>query len=312
MLRLLYIFVLTFLLFSNAYAGRTVFKNGNTYEGQIKWTSSIKYDLPPGKWKQIDRWQWYWRSISARGLTLLQEENGKVTGFFELSEINTNGKYIGHLNSWLQRIFFKDKFDGCYERPEYYLLMRTKKGASFNCFKIRHYDVDKRMHAPDDHWSATGLAGINEYFRNNPTEIPKLMLARSHAFYNMTVRGSAFTVFHMIDPEHYNGPKNTFKTEDSSEYHRSNIGNYPDHKRYMEDFVSNGAFEHSKFEDALRARKKHKLDLSMINMKEVNSTSTVSENNSDISSQILSLTELYKSGALTKAEFDKAMKNILK
>ena len=49
----------------------------------------------------------------------------------------------------------------------------------------------------------------------------------------------------------------------------------------------------------------------MINMKEVDSTSTVSENNSDISSQILSLTELYKSGALTKVEFDKAMKNIL-
>lgn len=312
MFRFILILILTFSLFGNAYAGRTVFKNGNIYEGQIKWTSSIKYDLPPGKWKQIDRWEWDWRSISARGITLLQEEDGKVTAFYELSEINTNGKYIGFLNTWLQEIFFKDKYDGCYERPEYYLLIRTKKGASFNCFKVRHYDVDKRMHAPDDQWSKTSLAGINDYFEKNPIEIPKLMLARSHTFYNMTVRGSAFTVLHMIDPDHFNGPKNSYITEDSSEYNRANIENHPKHKKYMEDFVSNAAFEHSKFEDALRARKKHKLDFSNINMKQFNSVNkTLSENNPAIAGQILSLTELYKSGVLSKADFDKAIKKIL-
>ena len=38
----------------------------------------------------------------------------------------------------------------------------------------------------DDDWAKISLAGINKYFENNPTEIPKLMLARSHIFYNMT------------------------------------------------------------------------------------------------------------------------------
>ena len=312
MFRFILILILTNLLLGNAHAGRTVFKNGNIYEGQIKWTSSIKYDLPPGKWKQIDNWGWDYRTISARGLTLIQEENGKVTGFYELSEINTNGKYIGYLNNWLQEIFFKDKYDGCYERPEYYLLLRIKKGASFNCFKVRHYDVDKRMHAPDDQWAKVGLAGINKYFENNSTEIPKLMLARSHIFYNMTVSGSAFTVLHMIDPDHFNGPKNSFITEDSSEYNRANIEKFPEHKKYMENFVSNAAFEHSKFEDALRARKKHKINFSGINMREFsNANKKLSENNSNKADQIISLTELYKSGVLSKEEFDNAMKKIL-
>ena len=61
-----------------------------------------------------------------------------------------------------------------------------------------------------------------------------------------------------------------------------------------------------------KAKKKHKLDLSQIKMKEFKNTNkTLSGNDSDIKSQILSLTELYKSGVLSKAEFDKAMKKIL-
>ena len=311
MLRLLYIFVLTFLLFSNAYAGRTVFKNGNIYEGQVKWKTSFKVDLPPGKWKQIDRWEWYWRSIYARGVSLIQEDDGKAVAFYEIYEINTAGKYIYALNSWLQRIFFKGKHDGCYQRPEYYLQMRWKKGASFNCFNVRHFDTVKRFETPDEQWQEVADAGWKKYFRENSTIVPNIMLSRWSDFYSPTVQGSVLGTGYMIDPEYFGGPQSKFITEDTSEYHRANINNHPKHKKYMEDFVSSAALEHIKFEDSVRARKKHKLNFSMINMKEVNSTSTVSENNSDISSQILSLTELYKSGALTKVEFDKAMKNIL-
>ena len=42
-----------------------------------------------------------------------------------------------------------------------------------------------------------------------------------------------------------------------------------------------------------------------------NTNKTLSGNDTDIKSQILALTELYKSGTLSKAEFDKAMKKIL-
>ena len=312
MQRLVLTLVLTFLLFSNVHAGRTVFKNGNTYEGQVNWTSSVKIDLPPGKWKQIDRWEWYWRSIYARGVSLIQEDNNKAVAFLEIYEINTAGKYIFWNNAWLQRIFFKGKHDGCYQRPEYYLQMRWKKGASFNCFNVRHFDTVKRFETPDESWQERADAGWKKYFRDNSTIVPKIMLTRWHDFYAPTIRSSVMGMGHMIDPEYFGGPKSEFTTEDTSEYHRANIENYPKHKKYMEDFVSNAAYEQSKFEDSLRAKKRHKLDLSQIKMKEFNNANkSLTGNNSDISSQILSLTELYKSGALSKAEFDKAMKKIL-
>ena len=313
MQRLVLTLVLTFLLFSNVHAGRTVFKNGNTYEGQVNWTSRIKYDLPPGKWKLIDKYAWYWSSISGRGITLMQEENGKVTQFYEIGEFDTNGKYIAYLNSFLQEIMFKGKHDGCYERPEYNILIRRKKGASFNCFKVRHYDLDKRIHAPDTHWQEMSLAGIKNYFKKNPNlKLPRIMLASVHDFYNLTVTGKALYLTHLIEPEHFGGPKSEFTTEDSSEYHRTRIESHPKHKKYMKDFVSSAAYRHAKFEDGINAKKKHKLDLSQIKMQEFKNTNkTLSGNDTDIKSQILALTELYKSGTLSKAEFDKAMKKIL-
>ena len=45
----------------------------------------------------------------------------------------------------LQEIFFKDKYDGCYERPEYYLVKYYKRGMSYNCMVVRHLDACETM-----------------------------------------------------------------------------------------------------------------------------------------------------------------------
>ena len=45
---------------------------------------------------------------------------------------------------------FKDPYDGCYERPEYYLVKVFQNGRSHNCMVIRHWDVVKQIHSPDD------------------------------------------------------------------------------------------------------------------------------------------------------------------
>ena len=47
-------------------------------------------------------------------------------------------KWIGYVDPWIVEIVFKDKYDGCYQRPEYYVFEFFAKGSSFNCFWVYH------------------------------------------------------------------------------------------------------------------------------------------------------------------------------
>ena len=59
-------------------------------------------------------------------------------------------------------------------------------------------------------------------------------------------------------------------TEETSEYHRANINNYPKKKKFMESFISQQAYIHKKFEEMTEARSYHKLDLDQyINEKDI-------------------------------------------
>ena len=80
------------------------------------------------------------------------------------------------------------------------------------------------------------------------------MISRYHGFFAPSVKDSYYGIFYLFNPETQGGPKNKFLTENTSEYHRSNIQNYPKHKKYMEDFVINAAYEHKKFEKLLEQK----------------------------------------------------------
>ena len=60
----------------------------------------------------------------------------------------------------------------------------------------------------------------------------------------------------------YGASKTEFGTENTSEYHRANIGRYPDKKEFMENWVKIAVQRHKVFEKDVGAKKIHKLDLS--------------------------------------------------
>ena len=66
-------------------------------------------------------------------------------------------------------------------------------------------------------------------------------------------------------------------TEETSEYHKYNIDNYPEHKKVMEKFVSISAERHKEFEKNHKSKKHHLLDLN----KYISSNSSI-ENKSDV------------------------------
>jgi hypothetical protein len=61
-----------------------------------------------------------------------------------------SGGYQSDLNMAIVEIFYKDKYDGCYERPEYTLVKTFTKGNSHNCLVVQHIDPIKELYSPDD------------------------------------------------------------------------------------------------------------------------------------------------------------------
>ena len=59
--------------------------------------------------------------------------------------MKTEGKYQGAINKMIYEILFKNKYDGCYERPEYTVLEVYAKGSSHNCFRVAHADIIKEF-----------------------------------------------------------------------------------------------------------------------------------------------------------------------
>ena len=77
----------------------------------------------------------------------------------------------------------------------------------------------------------------------------------------------------------------------------------------MENWVKIAAQRHKNFEKDVKAKNIHKLDLSKYGVAEaIEETKTTSSN---VTKELEKLNELYKSGAITKEEFDKAKKILL-
>ena len=311
MKKILGIVVLGLLLFIEATeaAKRTSFKKGMILEGEVFWTQKIKVNLPAGQWQVVDKWRWQVNAVNGRGVSLVKLNGNVLDEVIEFEEVNANGKWISHVVQWLQEVFFKNEHDGCYQRPEYYLIKVKKSGGFFNCLKVRHYDTEKLLFSPDDKWGKTNTAIIRKYLREENIEVPKIMIGRSHNFFAPSVKDSYYGIFYVFNPETQGGPKSKFLTEDTNEYHRSNISNYPKFKKYMDDFVNSAAYEHAKFEEMVRAKSQHLLDLSEfdINIEEP----TKETKSSDLVNELKKLNELYQEGALTKKEFEKAKRRLL-
>ena len=283
---------------------------GSKVTGSFEATKKLKIDLPPGEWDVIERKSWAFYGLRAFTYTLARVEKGKVVEAIGLTELHTAGVYEGHLNVEILKIFFKGKYDGCYERPEYYYLNFYKKGSTFNCFLVRHGVPEKAIYDPDDPELRNAYSQVKKWIKNNSIELPKIMLGSEHMYFSRLVFGKIYGVSYSIDPSILNAPEINFFTEESSEYHKNRIQNYPEHEKIMKEWMLISADRHRNFEKSVKALERHHLNLeefALVNTKSNNST----EASNDIVKEIQKLNDLYKEGVLTKEEFEKAKKKIL-
>ena len=91
-------------------------------------------------------------------------------------------------------------------------------------------------------------------------------------------------------------------------FHKYNIENFPKHKEVMDNWISISAKRHQEFQKNIKAKPNHYLSLNKYIGDEYQNEES---SNTPLVEQIKELNELYKSGALTKEEFEKAKKKLL-
>ena len=172
-------------------------------------------------------------------------------------------------------------------------------------------DTQKELYKPDGDHAKIFSISYRQYLKNNPlVKFPPIMLESNHTYYSRLVGANWYNVRYYADPKIFNSPKITKFTEETSEFHKFNISDYPEHKKVMDLWVSISAKRHQEFEKISRAKKRHMLDLEKYNPIDINKKNNNKEKK-DITGQLKKLNDLYKSGVLNKEEFEKAKKRIL-
>lgn len=298
--------IISFFLPNNVFAKK--YKVDDIVENKFYFSKNYIIDLPKGKWIVAEKNAWANYGLSLLTFTLLKTEKNNAVEAISIGEFRTAGVVENVVNHALKEIMFKNKYDGCYDRPEYTILEFYLKGNTHNCFMVRHSDLMKDLFNPDDPELIGSNAQLKKWLRENNIVLPKVALYSSHSYFSRLKGGKWYVLDYAIDPLSLGATKNKFISENNSEYHRNNIENFPEYKKIMDKWISISSQRHANFENSVNALKRHKLNLNDLLETEKVVTNVDSE---AIVQNLEKLKDLYENGVLSKEEFDKAKKKIL-
>ncbi len=298
------ILFICFLSFSSVSYAKN-FLVGEEVSDYFNYNKHLKIKLSPGQWHVIRKAM---EGVPKQEIVGIGKvENNKVQEVIEVYEGKLAGYYVKYVDPIIIEMVFKNQYDGCYERAEYYLLELYRKGSTFNCMIVRHIDMTKLLNYPDDPEDRGLASAYNFWIKSKNLTYPKIMLLSYHTYFSRMVGGRWYQVSRLINPEIVNAPKSNFFTEETSEYHKHNISQFPDHSETMNRWISNSSKFHKEFETMTKAKNRHKLSLD----KYIFELNTENKSEDQIIDQLNKLNDLFKSGVLTKEEFKKAKKKIL-
>ena len=227
---------------------------GQIISGEFEINKSFKIKLPEGDWEVIRKSADNSYGISQRIVGIVRVENNDYFEAIEIYEGLLGGLYQAAINEAITEMVFKNKYDGCYKRPEYYKLGLFRKGSTHNCIFIEPWDLPKELTNPDDPESRGMAAAYNKWIKQNNYIVPNIVLASNHSYFSRLVGGNWYRLTYIADPRMFNAPKTKFKTLESTEYHGRNIENFPEHKKVMDEFVKLSFQRHQEFEKIIKAR----------------------------------------------------------
>jgi len=305
MKKIIIILFFNFLIILNTTSFAKTFYIGEEVNNIFDFNSYLKIKLDRSNWEVV-RSNTVNNGVLQRIVGIARVENNEIMEMIEVYEGLLAGFYIGDVDPIIIEIVFHDKHDGCYERSEYFLIELFRKGNSFNCMIVRHMDVTKELNYPDSSWGKAAASPYNYWIKKNVLVYPKIMLESHHSYFSRLTGGRWHSVRRYINPKLLNAPMSKYFSEETSEYSKVNISQFPEHQKTMNEWISLTSQFHKQFEVMVKSKNKHRLDLDQY----INTNKLIKSDNL-ISDQLKKLSDLYKSGALTKEEFEKAKKKIL-
>ena len=314
------IIICTFILFhSEAYSDRAWKANdwrtlpGETISEEFKSNKNMRLTLPEGEWLLIDKYGesvgW---GIAVEELTFVHMENNVPTKFFEIGRATGLSKWQAYLTSFIEGAVFQPKTGGCRKRQHYNYLNFYKKGNAHNCIIVENLDVNKLLYPTEYDPDVVFSGGIRRWIEREKIDIPKNYLTYSSSFFSMSVRDEWYSVSYGVTPEKFANYTPKYSQRDQSDFHPNNIDNFPRAKEIMNDWLLESANFHKKWEDFQKVRKSQKINLNNILTYNINTNSKDFDSNKSVANELIKINNLYKSGAITKEEFEKAKKKILK
>ena len=305
MKKIIFILFFNFLLIFNTTSFAKTFYIGDEVNNVFDFNQYIKINLDSDNWEVVRANTSNW-GVLQRIVGIARVENNEIMEIIEIYEGLLAGYYVGQVNTILTEMVFKDKHDGCYERPEYFLLKLYRKGSTFNCMIVRHMDVTKELNYPDGPQGKAAASAYNYWIKKKSLNYPKIMFESHHTYFSRLTGGTWHTVKRFINPKLLNAPQSKFFSEETSEYHKINISQFPDHQQTMSKWISISSQFQKEFEEMVKSKKRHRLNLDQY----IDSSIAIKSDNL-ITDQLKKLNDLYKSGVLTREEFEKAKKKIL-
>ena len=300
---------LTFLISLNFYSNvnAKLYRSGTIFENQIKFSKKFTLPLTEGKWEVINQYEFNY-FFQFKGNSIVRLKNNEVMEFIWIERANLSSYQNAYIDNAMNEIVFKDQYDGCYTRPEYYIVEVYSKGSTHNCLVIRHIDSNKELFSPDDPGAVNGQ--LKKELRDRSIIIPPIMFDSYHSYFSRLIRGEWYVIQYMANPKLFNSPKLNYLTEESSEFHKANISRYPEHKLTIDKWISFSAKRHREIEKLLKAKEHHLLNLDKYILED-DVDHTKNKGKKSIIEDLEKLNDLYKSGVITKEEFEKAKDKIL-
>ena len=309
---LLIIFI--YLFFSQVSANDWRAKKGSVINNEFKVNKNMILPLDEGEWFVIYKFkESITHGIGIEGITFVQMEDNTPVKFFEIARATGLSKWQAYLTSIIEAATFNTKEDGCRKRQHYNYLNFYKKGAAHNCMIVENLDVNRLLYPTEYDPDSVFRGGIRRWIEKEKIDIPKNYLTYSSSFFSISVRDEWHSVSYGVTPEKFAKYTPKYNQRDQSDFHPNNIKNYPRAKKIMDDWLIESANFHKKWEDFQKARKSQKIDLNNLLTYDIftNSENSKKEKKS-VANELIKINNLYKSGAITKEEFEKAKDKILK
>lgn len=199
------------------------------------------------------------------------------------------------------------------ERTNVYFIKKFKGNQNYACWMVNHTRSD--IGANKGFW-----AKVRKYEIDQKIKTPDIFVYSHHEYSKGSkLWGSEY----FYNPELDGVPKPISKEWDTSEFHKQRVMDYPKHEEFLKKYISVSAGFVDEFNKMKKIKETSKLSL---NIKENFSQVSINVDNdlsqdslkksgnesNDIVKKLKELRELYDNGILTKEEFEKAKKKILK